>query len=228
MTAFWANTPFFVNAVYIGGSDVACGPTITASWVTTVTNQGWTLLPIWVGPQSPCWAYGGAKISTNTTTAYNQGYSEAGSAYSAMRGLGMFGNSVVVYDMEGANNTPTCTAAIDSFMSGWTTWLHMAPAQVTGVYTSACQGNINQYASVSPVVDFIWAANWGDGPSINPIGCVNNGYWVTDQRHKQFQNSLGKIYNGVRMTVDVDCSDGPGEGLYSKGVMNCTTLTRDF
>lgn len=121
MTAFWTATPFFVNAVYIGGSVVACTPTITASWVSTVINQGWTLLPIWVGPQSPCTTFGGAKISTNTTTAYNQGYSEASAAYSKMVSLGMVGHSVVVYDMEGANNTAACTAAIDAFMSGWTT-----------------------------------------------------------------------------------------------------------
>lgn len=27
------------------------------------------------------------------------------------------------------------------------------------------------------------------------------------------------------MIIDVDCSDGPGEGFYDKGTMNCTTLS---
>ena len=37
----------------------ACAqPNLTKSWVSTVTGQGWKLLPIWVGPQASCTTLG--------------------------------------------------------------------------------------------------------------------------------------------------------------------------
>src|ERR1700735_1392655 len=101
MTAFWTNTPYSAWGVYIGGEDRACSqPNLTASWVSSVTAQGWHLLPIWVGPQNPR-VSGFDHFSTDTSTAYSQGESEAEKVYNAMTALGMASNSPVIYDLEG-------------------------------------------------------------------------------------------------------------------------------
>src|SRR5579859_5639537 len=84
MTAFWSNTPYVGWGVYIGGEDRACSqPNLTSSWVASVTQQGWHLLPLWVGPQNPC-VPGFDHFSTSTSTAYSQGQSEAIKAYNAL------------------------------------------------------------------------------------------------------------------------------------------------
>src|SRR5438067_11434732 len=71
------------RTAYIGGVDYGTGCTTPPgqSWVDTVTNsqtQDWRLVFTWVGPQAPssCSPGGGpypSYISTNTSTAYNQG-----------------------------------------------------------------------------------------------------------------------------------------------------------
>src|ERR1700728_381195 len=44
MTAFWTNTPYSAWGIYIGGEDRACSqPSLTSSWVSEVTAQGWHL-----------------------------------------------------------------------------------------------------------------------------------------------------------------------------------------
>src|SRR4051794_35694103 len=71
MSAFWSNTPYSYWGIYIGGSTRGCSqPNLTASWVRSVTTQGWKLLPIWVGPQNPCQPGQAAYFSRTTSTAY--------------------------------------------------------------------------------------------------------------------------------------------------------------
>ena len=50
MSAWWGTSPYTSYGPYIGGANRACAqPNLTKSWVHTVTQQGWTLLPIWAG-----------------------------------------------------------------------------------------------------------------------------------------------------------------------------------
>src|SRR5579859_586728 len=42
----WLSSPFRSIGVYLGGSNRGCSqPTLTASWVSTVGNEGWHLAP---------------------------------------------------------------------------------------------------------------------------------------------------------------------------------------
>jgi hypothetical protein len=210
MSAFWSNTPYAVWGVYIGGADRACGqPNLTSSWVASVTNQGWGLLPIWVGPQNPCLA-GFSHFSTNTSTAYSQGQNEAISAYNTLISLGISSNAPIIYDMEGAGgSSQTCINATKSFIQGWTNQLHVAPAQSAGIYTSTCGGFLDQFAFNSPPPDFIDGADWDGNPSTSVLACVSGGHWTNHQRHKQYQGGHNETWNGVTLNVDSTCSNGP-------------------
>jgi hypothetical protein len=214
MSAFFNNTPYSAWGVYIGGEDRSCSqPNLTAGWVTTVTKQGWHLLPIWVGPQNPC-ASGFDHFSTSTTTAYSQGVAQAKSAYTALHALGMADNSPVIYDLEApGSSTSTCINATKAFIRGWTVQLHVAPAQSAGVYTSTCGGFIDDFASNSPPPDFIDGADWDGATSVRTMACVSSSHWTQHQRHKQYQGGHNVTENGVTLNVDSDCSNGPTVAL---------------
>jgi hypothetical protein len=80
LQTWWASSPCWRFGVYIGGATatdpkVACAIP-TASYVSTVGSYGWSLVFIWDDLQPPCTSPG-HPISTDPTTAYNQGYNAA-------------------------------------------------------------------------------------------------------------------------------------------------------
>ncbi len=134
MLAFWNGTPYWEFYLYIGGSYALCGPGgVNASWVDQVTNQGWALVPLWVGPQAPCGVGG---ISYDTNTANSQGKTEADSAVSAAQSLGFAAGSIIYYDMEQYDTTNSgCVAAVNAFVNGWDYELNHG-GWTPGVYSS--------------------------------------------------------------------------------------------
>lgn len=218
MANFWHSTPYWYWGIYIGGNERACSqPNLTASWISTVTNGSangismqWRLLPIWVGPQNPCEPGFGNYISLNTSTAYSQGQSEAIAAYNMWVGtLGQNSNTPIDYDMEftGGTITSGCLAAIRSFMQGWVVQLHVAPAQIAGVYTSTCGGEINTFASIGNPPDFIDGASYDGDKSTSDLPCVPSGNWVFQQRHKQYAGGHNETWNGSTINVDSRCAN---------------------
>ena len=85
----WLSSPYRSVGIYIGGTARSCAqPNLTKDWVSTITGQGWGLLPIYVGLQAPC--YGGNKpMSLSATTAAAQGTAAANNAITQMSALGI-------------------------------------------------------------------------------------------------------------------------------------------
>jgi hypothetical protein len=214
MTAFWTNSPYSAWGVYIGGIDRSCSqPNLTKAWVTSVTNQGWHLLPLWVGPQNPC-ASGFDHFSSTASTALAQGKAEALSAYKAMTALGIASNSPIIYDLEApSSSTAACKTATESFIKGWVTQMHVAPAQPAGVYSSTCSGFVDAFAANSPAPDFIDGADWDGDLSTSDMSCVSTSHWTGAKRHKQYQGGHNVTMNGVTLNVDSTCSHGPTVAL---------------
>jgi hypothetical protein len=207
--AFWQNTPYNNIGVYIGGSAAAC-PTNSASFVSSLVSMGWGIMPLWVGPQAPCTSYG-SRFSSDTTTAYNQGKNEAIASYNKLVSLGMStDNTPVIYDLEAFDTSNSgCLNAAKAFIRGWTEQLHVAPAQQAGVYGSSCASGLGSYASNSPAPDFIDGADWDGITSTSNMACISAGNWTLHQRHKQYQGGHSETWNGVTVSVDSDCSNGP-------------------
>jgi hypothetical protein len=207
--AFWTNTPYWNFGLYIGGSVAAC-PATSASYVTSLRNMGWKLMLIWVGPQAPCSSFG-TRISYTTSTAASQGKNEAIAAYNKLVNLGIETlNTPVTYDLEAYDTSnSSCLAAVKSFMAAWTAQLHVSPAQKSGVYGSSCGSGLDSFASISPVPDYIVGADWDGASSTASISCIPSTHWVYNQRHKQYRGGHNETYNGVTVSVDSDCSNGP-------------------
>jgi hypothetical protein len=212
MQAWWTNTPWNFIGVYIGGAVRGCSqPNLTASWMNTTHNQGWRHTLIWVGPQAPCTTFS-SRISSDTATAYQQGKNEAVKAYNALIALGFTNNAAgtpVVYDMEGYSNTASCRAAVKQFMQGWVDQLAVAPAQVSGVYGSACASYLSDFATLARPPKFIWAANWDGNTSTSTLSCVSGTSWSNHQRLKQYQGDHNATYGGVTLNIDSNCANGP-------------------
>ena len=213
MQKWWTNTPWSWVGIYIGGSVRACAqPNLTAAWMNTTYAQGWSYELIWVGPQAPCTTFS-HRISYDTATAYQQGKTEAISAYNALIALG-FSNSAlntpVTYDLEAYANSASCRAAAKSFMQGWVDQLAVAPAQVSGVYGSACGTYLSDFATIARPPHFINGADWDGDHSTWHISCVSNSYWTQNQRFKQFQGGHNETWGGVQLNIDSNCANGPG------------------
>lgn len=214
MQAFWNGTPYYWLGTYIGGALMGCSqPNLSATWLNNVRNQGWNFEFIWVGPQPPCSGYR-VTFSSNPSTAYSQGQNEAISAYDQLLNLGVTNNALntaLVYDLETAPSS--CQSATNSFIQGWIDQLHVSPAQVAGVYGSVCGSSLQSYAGLSHPPNFIWGAYYDGNPSTSDLsagGCgVPSGDWTNHQRLKQYNNSHNETWNGVTLSVDDDCANGP-------------------
>ena len=210
MQAFWNGTPYWWFNIYLGGSMRACANSnLNAAWISQIRGMGWKLLPTWVGPQAPCSGYS-SRFSYDLGTAYNQGYNEAAAAYSAILNLQMSSDTPIAYDLEAFNTgNASCVNAAKSFVDGWTHYLAVPPRQVSGVYGSVCASSLNSYASIPRPPDFIWGAYYNGNPDTGDMACVNSGYWIYSQRHKQYRGGHNETYNGVTLNVDNDSSNGP-------------------
>jgi hypothetical protein len=206
LQAFWNDTPYYNVGIYLGGASYGCTDWPDASYMNQVVAMGWHVMPLWVGPQAPCSDYP-VRMSWDTAIAYNQGADEARSVYDRLVALQMTTDDTpLIYDMEGFNTSDSaCLAAARSFIQGWTDQLHVPPAQRSGVYGSTCGSDVARYAA-----DFIHGAQWdGDPNTRNMSPCVPADSWTGNQRHKQYAGNVQETWNGVTLTVDRNCSDGP-------------------
>jgi hypothetical protein len=212
MNAWWPNSPWYWVGVYVGGSEMACSqPNLTAKWLNDRNHTGWRFQFIWVGPQAPCTGFG-VTFSSNTATAYQQGRNEAAAAEAKLVSLGVTNSaqgSPLVYDLE-AFNPSSCNAlaAAHSFVKGWVDELHVAPAQVAGVYGSTCASSLQTYAG-SHQPDFIWGANYDGNQRTSAMSCVSSSSWASHQRLKQYLGGHDETWGGVTLNIDTDCSNGP-------------------
>jgi hypothetical protein len=208
-SAFWNNTPYSNIGVYIGGISAAC-PMNSGSFISALVAQGWQIMPLWVGPQASCSSFP-HRMSSNATTAFEQGKTEAHSSYLRLQSLGMsVDNTPVIYDLENYDTTnTTCLNAAKAFIRGWVTQAHVPTAQKSGVYGSACASGLASFASLSPAPDFITGADWDNVKSVRSMSCVSSSSWTGGRRHKQYRGDHSETWNGVTISVDNDCSNAP-------------------
>jgi hypothetical protein len=218
MQTWWTYSPYYNHGFYIGGpARSACGfSNQNASWVSQVNSMGWGLFPVWVGPQAPAGCTGrsfASRISTNLTTAYNQGRDAATNARNTGSALGFTAGTILYDDIEAYTRSAACSGPVKQFVQGWTTRLAELNAK-SGVYGDAC--NAPDWAAIGrPPLD-VWVARWNvNDPSVHSVDpCLSDNLWNNHQRHHQFQGGHSVTFHGVTMTVDDDCSDGLADGSH--------------
>ena len=225
MQTWWDHGPYYEVGIYIGGNNRGCkthnNEHLTASWVATVRDQGWNLIPTWVGPQAPCTTQNFYTMSSDPEIAYAEGRHEAGDAALAAEKLGLttqdLGGTVIYYDMEPYPDNAGCREAVKSFMAGWASRLHELGNQA-GAYGAACASYVTDWLQSPPyVLDHIWPAAWihskyNESASVWDVSCIDNSLWRNHQRIRQYAGDHNETWGNVTLFVDSNAVDGQVAG----------------
>ena len=206
MNTWWQYSPYSDIAVYLGGCNVtsefvrngvpiadACGNqqsdpygtkyqnrniNLATDWVNAVYQQGWGIIPLWVGPQATCADAASQYWQLNISTS---GTLEADAAVARANELGI-SNGIIYYDMEpyDANNA-SCAAAVRLFLQNWVIELGKKGFKA-GLYGHS--RNVDDFKNIqSPRADSLWLTVL-DGStyqiaSINNISALVGSYWMS-------------------------------------------------
>lgn len=220
MATWWTSSPFFDAGVYIGGSSRTCANAhVKASWITNIENQGWGLMPLWVGPQAPCACRTKNPcvpfpntFSGDSTTAQTQGVAEANSAASVASALGL-ADAIIYYDMEQYDSSQ-CGGAVKAFVNGWVNQLH-ANGYGTGVYGAPADAKKDWWLASYPPDD-VWISKTFTNSLASPMVAIwglsplPDSLWGTTpgSRIHQYLGNHSVTWGTVTLGIDHDFEDG--------------------
>jgi hypothetical protein len=212
MNTWKANSPYTSIGIYFGGGLRGCPNTAlnNASWVNSVTAQGWRLIPTYVGAQAPCTGF---SIRIDPNNAFARGVDAANDAANRAAIAGLPPGAPLYFDMEAYNNAnASCSLAVKQFISGWVIRLHER-GFAAGFYSSLNSGIADMAKAVNegfPPLDAIWIAAWNDTPNIFGFGSVlPDNMWAFHQRIHQYRGGHDETYGGVTLNIDTNAVDGP-------------------
>lgn len=212
----WSASPYRSVGVYISGRGRACRhqPHLTSEWVASVTAAGWSLIPIDVSRQAPCYRWKYSKRAISHERAREQGAFAARNSVRAARDLGMLPGSALYADIEyyGRGPSARCTRAVADYLSGWTDQLH-ALGYLAGMYGHVASG-LPQIAAIHtdghrPKLDAVWMAQWDQRRNLRDWPRVPNGHWADRQRIKQYQGDHFARHGGIGLNIDSNVVDAP-------------------
>lgn len=216
MHAWREHSDYGAAGIYFGGRARACSSQVhlTPDWVRQTTLDGWRLLPIYVGSQSPC-VSGSNKNPYRIDTADPgaQGAGEAEDAVARAQALGLDERSALYLDMEAYDIRDTaCASATLAFVRAWDRGVRAA-GYVSGFYSSADSG-IRQMeeareAGVTHLPEALWYARWGVGATLTDEPSLSPSAWTPDRRIHQYTGSVAESHGGRRLTIDRDLLDAP-------------------
>ncbi|WP_088959783.1 DUF1906 domain-containing protein [Micromonospora purpureochromogenes] len=208
MTA-WLQSPYRAVGIYIGGVNRGCAqPNLTRTWVANQQAAGWRFFPLYVGLQAPCSDF---LRRIDPARASYQGWEAANDAAASARSLGLAAWSTIILDMEHYEaGDAACSAAVNAFVSAWTTRLHQS-SFFSGYYTNVSSAGLtDQLAAYSrpgyhrpDILDF---ARWNGEQTVSDPALPST-YWAPKRRMKQYQGDHDETWGGVQMNIDSNYLD---------------------
>lgn len=212
----WLTSPYRAVNIYFAGNNRACAnqPELSTQWLTTVTSNGWSVIPTYVGSQAACTSSNKThKISAST--AATQGTQEADDAATQMAalGLGPSAGNPVYFDMEPYSRTnTTCDNAVMTFLDAWSRELHVQ-GYVAGVYGTISKNNGVIYSLAQRQADTtfqepdaIWYADWNSVDSTDDQSTLTS-FWKGHVIH-QYRGGHNETFNGATFNIDNDALAG--------------------
>ncbi|MFF7143437.1 glycoside hydrolase domain-containing protein [Streptomyces nodosus] len=206
------NTGFYgAAAVYVGGKNRGCAqPNLTASWVKSVSAQGWKLIPLYVGAQPPCQTSANPERLTAATAA-SLGASDAKDAVAKASALGMKAGSAIYLDMEPYDTTDkACNDAVLTYVRAFTKGLRDKTYRA-GYYgfTSSSAKAVATATNKTDLPGNLWYALW-DGKNTTTSDWPWGKTQYTDHsRAHQYMVNSKETRGGHTITVDRDAWDAP-------------------
>ncbi|MEW1863896.1 glycoside hydrolase domain-containing protein [Streptomyces sp. NPDC088194] len=216
MDAWIAHSDYRAAGIYFGGRARACKSQthLTPDWVRQTTKAGWSLLPIYVGSQSPC-VTGSNKnpYRIDTKQPTSQGTSEAADAVQQADALGLDPGSALYLDMEAYDiGDASCATATLKYIQAWDKGV-AAAGYVSGFYSSADSGikhmAKSRLAGVSDLPQVLWYARWGVTPTLTDEPSLGSDAWTPHARIHQYHGAVSESHGGKKLSIDRDLVDAP-------------------
>jgi hypothetical protein len=228
MLTWWQYSPYYDTGVYIGGSNITCKTNtyLNPTWINSVSGNGWGIMPLWVGLQSPCIANSNNFWTISETQAYNEGERDADAAMGTASSLGV-GSSIIYFDMEyytpgsKLKDGTACSPLVLQFIQGWADELHSS-GYLAGLYGSlgdwwTASGGAQDFIQLSGEIDDVWISDGNsNNDSVWNLGSLPNSYWSNNQRiHQYILGEASETWGGVTLGpppnqgIDRDVEDAP-------------------
>ncbi|MFN3981457.1 MAG: glycoside hydrolase domain-containing protein [Caldilinea sp.] len=206
-------SPYRAVNLYIGGALRACANnSLDALLLESLSVQGWTFIPTWVGPQAPCTRFR-ERFDLDPAVSFSQGRAEAEKALQRAKELGLAeadgSGTVLYYNLEAYDGeNPACVEAARAFVAGWTQRIREGNSYA-GLYALACNPPIARYADLSSPPDAVWFAAWNRtsfDPTMTvwniPSTCLPPTLWINQQRIRQYTGGHNETWGGVTFEID--------------------------
>jgi hypothetical protein len=208
MRAWHNSSPYGSVAVYIGGDMRGCRNAAldSAGWVTSVLQDGWGIIPVYVGPQAPCTTYSATMSASNPDL---HGLFTGFAAAFRARDAGLSQGSPIYLDVESwLVNDAACDAVVRTFIDNWVEGVHYFGYDA-GLYSTPNTGiRVEAEGGNDPGrhrVDAIWVARWNDAPYSYETPVAN---FFVGRRIHQYHGEHNETWGGVTMSVDANLVDG--------------------
>ena len=215
---WFSHSPYRGVNMYIGGISRYCSNgSLNREYIREIGNQGWRLIPTWVGHQPPCTHFR-YPFPYNVDQAYAYGVQNADQAKERMEEYGLLDSNqqggLIYLDVEYFNTSNTaCVDATRAFIQGWTTRLETLGIG-SGLYATSSNLNRAKIYNLNPPPDVVWIAEWlstpGYNPDVSPYGLrhLPDTHWSNRQRIRQYSGTLNETWGGVSISIDPNVSDG--------------------
>ena len=207
----WKASRYRAAGIYLGGLNRSCGDgNLSSSWVSSVSAEGWGLMPLYVGLQAPCANQRGL-ASISATNPAGQGVSAATDAVAKARKFGISTGNTIYYNMEPYGASASCRSTVLAFLSAWTSTLRRS-GYLSGVYGTPAStlADVANAGGGFVAPDRVWLAFWNGiattrAQSIYPR--VPDSKWSDHQRIHQYAGNTAETWGGVRLELDSNWID---------------------
>jgi hypothetical protein len=212
MQDWWNYSPYWDIGIYIAGVN-RCDtnqPNLSQGWAKQVHSMGWSYYLINVGLQAPCSTLNVQKMSSDPTTAYNQGQTAANNVVGAASDLGFTGINVYYFDMEDYDTTnTTCRNAVNAFIDGWADQITDVYGEKAAAYGSSCGSAVSDWWTSTSLRN-VWAADWNNVRDVFGLNCVSDSIFDSGDKLRLHQYRGGHVetWAGVSINIDNDCARG--------------------
>ncbi len=216
MEAWRRHSAYRAVGIYFGGRSRACAKQtyLTADWVRRTDADGWHLLPVYAGSQSPC--AGGGRANPHpidSARPAGQGAEEAADAVERARALAIAPGSPLYLDMEAYDTGKArCARTTLAFIRAWDERVTRA-GYLAGFYSSADSGAADleraRERGMTHLPDVLWYARWGAAAGVTREPVLAEGAWSPHERVHQYAGAVTETHGGRQLTVDRDLVDAP-------------------
>ncbi|APY87443.1 DUF1906 domain-containing protein [Streptomyces alfalfae] len=211
----WKSSKYRAIGVYYAGRGRACKnqPNLSRSWMNTVRADGWRILPVYVGSQSPCVGAKNKKGVPIGRYPTSQGKKEGRDAVTRAKAYGMRAGSPLYLDMEAyAYKKAACARTTLAFIQSWNRTVR-ASGYVPGFYSSADSGvrhmDVARRAGEKDLPSVMWFARWRTAPRLYGEPALGDSAWRPARRIHQYAGNVKERHGGRTLVIDRNLMHAP-------------------